>query len=64
MVDCIADRLPIDTDLPKPLCEYIIVRELVHLFASNHSRVFKSLMLVYLPDWKGRREMLREYGRR
>ena len=63
MVDCISDCSPIDTDLPKTLCEFVIVHELVHLLAPNHGKVFKSFMSAYLPDWEERRihgEMMRQ----
>lgn len=54
-------RLTLDTHLlrlPKPLGEFVIVHELVHLLAPNHGRVFKSFMLAYLPDWEEREERL------
>ncbi len=54
-------RLTLDTsllDLPKPLGEYVIVHELVHLLAPNHGRVFKSFLDAYLPGWKERERLL------
>ncbi len=48
-------------DLPKPLGEFVIVHELVHLLAPNHGRVFKSFMHAYLPDWQQRERELRRY---
>ena len=45
--------------LPKPLGEFVIVHELVHLLAPNHGRVFKSFMHAYLPDWEEREQQLR-----
>lgn len=57
-----AGRLTLNTDLlalPKPLGEFAIVHELVHLLAPNHGRVFKSFMYAYLPDWEERAECLR-----
>ena len=56
-----AGRLTLNTDLltlPKPLGEFVIVHELVHLLAPNHGRVFKSFMYVYLPDWEERAQRL------
>jgi predicted metal-dependent hydrolase len=57
-----AGRLTLNTellDLPRPLGEFVIVHELVHLLAPNHGKVFKSFMTAYLPDWEEREEALR-----
>ena len=32
--------------------DYVIVHELLHLRVSNHGKLFKSLMTMYVPDWK------------
>lgn len=32
--------------------EYAIVHELLHLRISNHGKLFKSLMSIYVPDWE------------
>lgn len=32
--------------------DYVIVHELLHLRISNHGKLFKSLMTMYVPDWK------------
>jgi predicted metal-dependent hydrolase len=56
-----AGRLTLNSELiqmPKELGEFVIVHELVHLLVPNHSKVFKSFMHAYLPDWEKRREML------
>lgn len=37
---------------PRDFQEYVIVHELLHLQVPNHSRLFKSLMNVYLPGWE------------
>jgi predicted metal-dependent hydrolase len=50
-------------DLPRPLGEYVIVHELVHLLAPNHGKVFKSFMAAYLPDWEERERALRWFER-
>lgn len=60
-----AGRLTLNTDLvdiPKPLGEFVIVHELVHLLAPNHGKVFKSFMHAYLPDWQQRERKLRQQG--
>src|ERR1039457_6143259 len=60
-----AGRLTLDTHLlrvPKPLGEFVIVHELVHLLAPNHGKVFKSFMLAYFPDWEEREERLNRLG--
>jgi predicted metal-dependent hydrolase len=60
-----AGRLTLNTDLldvPKPLGEFVIVHELVHLLAPNHGKVFKSFMHAYLPDWQARERELRRHS--
>jgi predicted metal-dependent hydrolase len=45
-------RLTLNTELlqlPKPLGEFAVVHELVHLLVPNHGRVFKSLEGISLP---------------
>jgi len=49
-------------DLPKPLGEFVVVHELVHLLAPNHGRVFKSFMHAYLPDWQQRERALQPFA--
>lgn len=54
-------RLTLDASLirlPRELGEFVIVHELVHLLAPNHSKVFKSFMHAYLPDWEVREQRL------
>jgi predicted metal-dependent hydrolase len=46
----------------KPLGEFVIAHELVHLLAPNHGKVFKSFMSAYQPGWEEREEMLRGMG--
>ncbi len=60
-----AGQLTLNTellDLPKPLGEFVVVHELVHLLAPNHGRVFKSFMHAYLPDWQRQERELRRYA--
>jgi predicted metal-dependent hydrolase len=62
-----AGRLTLNTELvamPKPLGEFVIVHELVHLLAPNHGRVFKSFMRAYMPDWQQRDRELRQSTKR
>lgn len=59
-----AGRMTLNTDLlvlPKPLGEFVIVHELVHLLAPNHGKVFKSFMHAYLPDWQQRERDLHRF---
>lgn len=62
-----AGRITIDRhliDLPRPLGEYVILHELVHLLAPNHGKVFKSYLNAYMPDWREREELLQAAVRR
>ena len=34
--------------------DFVIAHELLHLRVPNHGKLFKSLMSVYVPDWKER----------
>jgi predicted metal-dependent hydrolase len=55
-------RLTINTELlglPKPLGEFVIVHELVHLLVPNHGRLFKAFMHAYVPDWEEQAGRLR-----
>jgi predicted metal-dependent hydrolase len=57
-----AGRLTLNGELialPRSVGEYVIVHELVHLLAPNHSKVFKSFMHAYLPDWEERENALK-----
>ena len=57
-------RLTLNTDLlaiPKPLGEFVVVHELVHLLVPNHGVVFKSFMHAFLPDWQARERQLRAH---
>jgi predicted metal-dependent hydrolase len=33
--------------------DYVIVHELLHLRYATHGRVFKALMTVHVPEWRG-----------
>lgn len=50
--------------LPRDLGEFVIVHELAHLLVPSHSKLFKSYLHVYLPDWQARQERLAKIERR
>ena len=39
-------------DQPNAFQDYVIVHELLHLRVPNHGKLFKSLLTVYLPEWR------------
>ena len=41
-------------DMDREFGEYVIVHELLHMTIPNHSKLFKSLMGIHMPDWKAR----------
>lgn len=47
--------------IPRHLGEMVIVHELVHELAPNHSRLFKHFMDAYLPGWKEIEQELQTY---
>lgn len=49
------------TWLPRPLAEYVIVHELVHLRVFNHGKAFRALMSQHMPDWAERDRELDQY---
>lgn len=47
--------LAIDLDDEDELFQdFVIAHELLHLKVPNHSRLFKALMSVYVPEWRSR----------
>lgn len=46
---------------PRPLAEYVVVHELVHLRELNHGPGFKALMMQHLPDWRERERALDQW---
>jgi predicted metal-dependent hydrolase len=48
--------------LPPPLADYIIVHELCHLAAFDHSKKFWALVSRAIPDYAARRRALRRTG--
>lgn len=47
--------------LPSSLCDYVIVHELSHRREMNHSVAFWKVVASILPDWRERREALKQY---
>ena len=47
--------------LPDALVDHVVVHELCHLRHMNHGKAFYRLMDAALPDWRARREALRQY---
>ncbi|MCY0887958.1 MAG: SprT family zinc-dependent metalloprotease [Alicyclobacillaceae bacterium] len=47
---------------PREIVDYVIVHELAHLFHMNHSDAFWATVEDILPDYKVRRQWLREHG--
>ena len=48
--------------LPADLADYVILHELCHLGAFDHSNCFWSLVVRVMPDYKERRRALRQLG--
>lgn len=48
--------------LPPKLIDYVIVHELAHLKELNHSANFWALVEKFLPDYKSRRKLIKDYG--
>ena len=47
---------------PLEILDYIVVHELCHLVYMNHSKDFWDLVESIIPDWKKRRNWLKENG--
>ena len=43
---------------PKACIEYVIFHELAHLLYPNHSKKFYEHLILYMPDWQKRKEIL------
>ena len=58
-----ARNIRLNTELvrkPKDLLEYVVVHEMLHLIAPNHSEQFLALMNRYYPAWREARAELNE----
>lgn len=49
--------------LPSECIAYVVVHELVHLVVPNHSKDFYDLVEEIMPDWKRRRQLMKDFGR-
>ena len=47
-------------EMDKEIGDYVIVHELLHFKVPNHGKLWKSLMRVYLGEWEGVAERLKE----
>lgn len=47
--------------LPKECIEAVIIHEFCHFGSQRHDKKFYDIMSKYLPDWKLREKLLREY---
>ena len=47
---------------PEPLRDYVALHELVHFLHHDHGSGFYACMDALMPDWRGRRRQLRQYG--
>ena len=58
-----ARNIRLNTELvrkPKDLLEYVVVHEMLHLIAPNHSEQFLALMNKHYPAWREARAELNE----
>lgn len=47
--------------VPRSCIEYVVVHELVHLRATNHNKVFETILTHYLPQWRKTRKELNDF---
>jgi len=61
-----AGNLQFSSDLlgvDRELADYVIVHELLHFFAPNHGKLWKSLMRAHLGDYERSEKRLRKMAR-
>lgn len=47
---------------PLESIEYVVLHEVSHLIHANHSLKFYNVIAKYMPDWKSRKNKLKEYS--
>jgi len=47
---------------PEHLRDYVALHELLHFLRHDHGPEFRGLLDALMPDWRARREELRDYG--
>ena len=47
---------------PLESIEYVVLHEVSHLIHANHSAKFYNVIAKYMPDWKFRKNKLKEYS--
>ena len=49
---------------PPAVIDYVVIHELAHLAELNHSPRFWAIVAAHCPDWKVRRDWLKQHGNR
>ena len=49
---------------PLAVIDYVVIHELAHLAELNHSPRFGAIVAAHCPDWKVRRDWLKQHGNR
>ncbi len=47
---------------PEKAAEYVVVHEFAHFLVPNHSARFYETVASVMPDWRERKELLRQWG--
>lgn len=47
--------------VPRECAEYVVVHEFCHFFEPNHSKRFYAWVARFMPDWKPRRDRLKDF---
>ncbi len=50
--------------MPEGVLDYVVVHELAHRIEMNHSKAFWRIVEQILPDYRERRELLKQAGSR